>query len=393
MRPVIYTSRVGNLANQMIQYMAALRIAADLENCQIADVNLPEWKIAFPPEHVDPERTLQVHSIMNGVRTNDITRLGLSDLIKSGQYDNLGIFTYAQHMANFLSPDFYREVFQSGLDVEGFGSDKIVINIRGNEILSGIHPEYVLLPIEYYQDIVKSTGLKPVFLGQIDDSPYMRRLMAEFPAAEYRSTQGALIDFETLRRSSHIVVAISTFSWLAAWLSHADSVYLPLSGLFNPFQYPAINLLPLNDKRYHFDLFPINYAVPVVRYQQIHTSLRAQWRRMSAEMMQQLLRDYPRYGYDQSKMFSHFDENYYLSSNLDVRQAVEAGTFQSGRQHFEKTGHLEGRGAFPLDPEWYCLNYTMAALEVGQGDYLNLHSHYLEIGRSRGYKNVPPELK
>ena len=31
----------------------------------------------------------------------------------------------------------------------------------------------------------------------------------------------------------------------------------------------------------------------------------------------------------------------------------------------------------------------MAALEVAQGDYADLHHHYVAIGKARGYRPVP----
>ena len=33
----------------------------------------------------------------------------------------------------------------------------------------------------------------------------------------------------------------------------------------------------------------------------------------------------------------------------------------------------------------------LAAVEVGQGDFLDFHHHYLAVGAARGYRPLPPE--
>ena len=38
-----------------------------------------------------------------------------------------------------------------------------------------------------------------------------------------------------------------------------------------------------------------------------------------------------------------FEEDFYLANNLDVAQAVAAGEFRSGFEHFIRFGRVEGR--------------------------------------------------
>ena len=132
------------------------------------------------------------------------------------------------------------------------------------EILAGVHPPYVLLPVEFYRDVIRETGLKPVFFGQLTPSPYLDSLRQAFPRARFISGKGAIHDFETIRRSRNIIISVSTFAWLAAWLSEADQVIMPLAGLFNPvfgdLYGDGHNLIPLADPRYVFYLFPLNVA-------------------------------------------------------------------------------------------------------------------------------------
>jgi hypothetical protein len=84
-----------------------------------------------------------------------------------------------------------------------------------------------------------------------------------------------------------------------------------------------------------------------------------------------------------------FDETYYLESNPDVKAAVAAGSLGSGRHHDITHGFNEYRQPFALHSFWYADRYPMAALEVAQGDYADLHHHYVAIGKARGYRPVP----
>jgi hypothetical protein len=141
--------------------------------------------------------------------------------------------------------------------IEGFGAEEIVIHIRADDILYGWHPDYQPLPLAYYNRIVKDTGLRPVFVGQMvpDWHPYVGRLRNLFPYARFPFSLGLIEDFERIRRSKHICISVSTYSWLAAWLSDAESIHMPIAGFYNPRFHPDVNLLPVNDKRYHFTLF------------------------------------------------------------------------------------------------------------------------------------------
>ena len=66
--------------------------------------------------------------------------------------------------------------------VENNVSDEILLNIRANEIIGRLkHEDYAPLPIEFYEWVVKSTGLKPVFVGQFEPSVYLDMLKVKFP--------------------------------------------------------------------------------------------------------------------------------------------------------------------------------------------------------------------
>jgi hypothetical protein len=109
------------------------------------------------------------------------------------------------------------------------------------------------LPFGFFEALIRDSGRKPVFVGQIhDDNDYCRRLRLRFPDAEFAPKMWPVADFETLRRASHLVGAVSSFSWLAGWLSSARTISLPVAGIFDPRIRPDIDLLPLGDARYRF---------------------------------------------------------------------------------------------------------------------------------------------
>ena len=391
--PVVHVASRGRLANQMMQFMAAHALASRVPGCRVSGVDLPDWGISHPvlprPDGLADARVARVGPLDMRV---DIA--GLSARLRSGEVARVEIDSYAQHLHNFLPAQAYGEIFQPPVaDVEGFGPDELVINIRGGEILQAPHPDYTLIPVAFYQALTVETGLRPVFMGQIGANPYVERLRREFPEAPFFPSRGPLRDFEIIRRSRNIVVSVSTFSWLAAWLSDADRIYLPMSGFYNPAQFPEIDLLPLHDPRYRFYLFPANYAVPVEQHEAAHRVLDGAWRYMRPEMIEELRARRPRFGSPARLFHAAFDEAFYLARNQGVREAVERGAFKSGFEHYVMFGYFERRDPFPLDKVWYGRQYPLAAIEVGQGDFADFHHHYLAVGRERGYVPEPPPAR
>jgi hypothetical protein len=385
--PIVHVEGRGRTANQMIQFMAAYAIAVRVPGCRLSGVDLPEWGIHYPevPREASTRETHVSPPKMQIGRDQLV-----ADLI-SGRCNRVHLDSYAQHLDNFLAPEAYAGLFRTDLpDIPVFGPDHLVIQIRGEEVLRAAHPDYTLLPAEFYQEVVAQSGLIPVFMGQTDANSYTARLRALFPEALFLPSGGPIRDFETIRRADNILTCVSTFGWLAAWLSNAERIYLPMTGFLNPAQFPEIDLLPLDDPRYRFYLFPANYAVPEAEVPVMHASLRGNWRLMDAAMIATLRAGRPRFGSPFELFREHFDEAYYLAQNSEVRAAVEGGGFRSGFDHYVNFGYFERRSPFPLDRAWYGRQYPIAAIEVGQGDFADFHHHYLAIGRRRGYLPVPP---
>ena len=386
--PVVHVEQRGGSAARMIQYMAAHAIAAAVPGCRLSGVDLPDWGIHHP-------------EIPPGAETREARasgpemRIGRAELVAglvSRRINRVRLDSPAQHLDNFPPRDVCASLFRAVVpDVPVFGADHLVIQLPGVAQGQAADPDHPLLPVEFTQEIVAQSRLRPVFLGDIAEATDAGRLRALFPKAVFLPRQGSLHDFETIRRAPNILLGASTFGWLAAWLSQAERIYLPMTGLLNPAQFPEIDLLPLDDPRYRFYLFPANCAVPQAEIASMHASLRGQWRLMAPAMIAELRARRPRFGSPLELFQLNFDEAYYLRQNDTVRDAVARGGLKSGFEHYRDYGYFERRAPFRLDRAWYGQHYPLAAIEVGQGDFADFHHHYLAIGRQRGYLPFRPE--
>jgi len=381
---IIVISPMGNLGNRMIQFMVAHALAARVPGSVLAQIPLPEWGIDFPPWPEDIARV----EIVTEPR---VDLAGLAAALNKNRLDGVDIRTYGQHIDNFLPPEAYRPFFPS-VSSEGAEKGELLCNIRQGDILDGHHPDYVLVPIDFYDELIGQTGLRPVFMGQLEDSPYMHALRARFPHARFLPSRGAIADFGFMRNSRNIVLSVSTFSWLAAWLSEADNIFAPVLGVLHPLQSRGTQLLPFEDSRFHFYLFPFHYAVPVADFGPAHASLRGLWRKMPPGWLKNIVANSrPLPARSRQAEAAYVLEAFYLRRNPDVARAVAEGHFPSGRAHYANYGMAEGRPPCAIDGAWYCQTYPAAAFELGQGDAADPLQHWLEVGQFRGYRRSQAE--
>ena len=384
--PVFHLQPTGRLANQMIEYMVALKFASMVSGCRISNINIPAWGVHHPP--LDSPGPVVVER-----RQQHIDLPALAQQVRTQQIRRVEWTGFGQRMENLLPAEHYRSVFVSPFPRPlGYGADHLVCPVRAEDILDGANPDYVLTPVEFYRDIITMTGLKPVFIGQTHSNAYMDRITAAFPGAVVREPQSdPLVDFETIRQSRNVVVSVSTYAWLAAWLSDtADNIYLAVNGLFNPMQTPNVDLLPYGDPRYKFFLFPLNFAGPLHRHAEAHRRIAPYWRQMPQAALRQQFAAAPRFERRLEDALAVFDEAFYLRTNADVAAAAQNAAPGFARAHYANHGFQERRLPMQLDPAWYAAEYPLAAFEVAQGDYAEFVHHYLAIGKARGYLPGPP---
>ncbi|MCT8162013.1 alpha-1,2-fucosyltransferase [Pseudoruegeria sp. SHC-113] len=241
----------SRMANRMLQYLVAKEFQRKFPEYTVCGYDIPEWglKGARPA----PGRR-QIPKI-------EIQRFDtplIETAMAEGRLDRLMLKSVCGNMEALPSRAFANSLFDAS-HVEAFetGEDDIVMHVRLEDILvPGRHKNYGPLPIGFYKQVVEASGKRPVFVGQMGSDWYSDMLRAAFPDALFLEGGSVLHDFETIRRAKHIILAISTFSWMAAWLSEATTIHYPLSGLFHPLQVPGVDMMPLKDPRYAFYLFP-----------------------------------------------------------------------------------------------------------------------------------------
>ncbi|MEQ1940267.1 hypothetical protein ABMA46_18645 [Mesorhizobium sp. CN5-321] len=239
------------MGNQMLQYMWALNLQRLTDDTHICGHDIPFWGIK-----ADVPDEFGRHPLRLGGHFLNVDHVG--KLIRNGTVKNILLGGLGFQIQNYASPEFYRKVFLSdAIEAEGYGEEYVVFNIRGAEILKNCHADYRPVPFSYFDTVIATAKARPVFLGQIGDDDYSRELRKRYPDAVFQPSRGPLIDFETLRRSHQIAIAVSTFSWLAGWLSSAKVIHYPMSGMLNPLQRPDIDLTPSEDPRYRFYHFPV----------------------------------------------------------------------------------------------------------------------------------------
>lgn len=80
-----------------------------------------------------------------------------------------------------------------------------------------------------------------------------------------------------------------------------------------------------------------------------------------------------------------FDENYYISRNPDVANALARGAIDSGLTHFLLWGQYERRRPSEVyDEQFYLANNPDVAAAVSNGSLRNGLQHFLEFGRLEG---------
>jgi hypothetical protein len=383
----IWISPRGNLGNRALQFLTAKQIAAHCAGAVILNIHLPEWGF----ERHDPEPPA-VNSVTTGFH-GGIDAAGLGDCLERGVVETVIIEGYTFHLDNFPSRDSARAVlpeFGDDIGAVGFGPDELVCNIRGGEITAGIHPDYVLLPPSYYRLLAEMTGLRPVFFGQLDDNPYIDLLRREFPAATFVAGKTPRYDFETIRRSVNIAPAVSTFSWLAAWLSHAKRVILPVAGMFSPMQLREMMFLPLADPAFEYVLFPYTKMTNIYEFPMqfaLTQELLGQARLVDTTELDAILRRARSLTVPIARLMA-FDSDFYVHRYPDVADALQHG-LRSALQHYLHSGFRENREPFRMDMAFYANMYPDAAMAIAEGHYADPFHHYLAAGRALGYQPHP----
>lgn len=376
----------GNPGNIIMTYLAAIKMQQELGYGYICNVDIPIFNINI--DDINTEGQLAVHDRekTNSLLLGRIPTKGYSRALNSAEAKYFFLEGFYQNINNFPSQSSFNYDKHFPLienSNECGGEEDIVISIRGGDILKAIHPHYTMLPPEFYEFLIKKTGKRPIFYGQLDDSPYLDELRQRFPTAKFIASRGVAEDFDFLRKSQYIVPSLSTFSWLAAWLSKAKKIYMPVAGIFSPAQHPSSMLLPINDDRYEFYTFPVYYALNIENYRSYLDPVRNRWERTTPRRLYKASEQ----TYDLfNASLEALNFNDYLKFNPELHEDNDKFGNIGLLNNFTSHGFWSNYKYIDLDEGFYSRSYPDAALDVSLGRYSSLLEHYLLVGYRMGYQ-------
>ncbi len=248
----IIITHVGRLANKMFQLMLATELRRRSgRDIPILGYDMPEWGLSVPGRKVPASsRIIDIHG-----HKFDLDGIALA--LRQGLVDFVHIRGWGMRLEYYPDPTVYAQMFQApGAEFYRPADDEILLHVRGEDTLRGRHPRYFPMPVAYYEHVIAQSGMRPVFIGQIHEGPYGEMLRQAFPDATFLPEAPVVSDFQTIRHARHVALSVSTFCWMAAWLSETvTTVHMPVCGLFRPTRQTPM-LVPANDPRYRF------YSVP-----------------------------------------------------------------------------------------------------------------------------------
>jgi hypothetical protein len=307
------------------------------------NVSLPEWGLIF--DHALHEQAVAVPTQSVWLSDADATTLEeIAARIEASGKPTILFEGFNQRFALLREVAFYRSLYPlQELDIPPFADDEIVLNIRAGELLTAPASWYPLVPPRFYKALIDRTGYRPVLLGQLDDSAYMREILRLLPQARLLPSAGAMTDFNRLRHARRLCIAVSTFSWLAGWLSQAEEVHYPVLGFLHPFCMPrgtgnagGVDLTPVGDERYRFHMFPLLNAAPETEYLDFTARLTPLSLPVSATFMASL-------SVGARQVRTPFEGiaaagAWYLKTYPEAAWSIALGQYESAQQHYEMLG-------------------------------------------------------
>lgn len=339
-----------NFGNKIMQYLAACKIKDQISQSIISEISIPEINIDFSKIKYSPTKykykieeddfdILQIIDASN--------RLGGTEFIMEGFFQNIDYFPNKKESRKLLN---IKEDLKSN-----FTEKDLVINIRCGDISSGVE-WYPMIPVSFYKKLIEITGLQPVFLGQLDNPTYVKLLKAEFPDARYIPSAGVIEDFEKILGAQNICIAVSTYSWLAAWLSEAKQIFYPMAGFLHPalqncysMRIAPTKLVPYKDPRYRFFILPLFYGENINSFIETHKNHPIVTKEIDRSTVRLL----------------------HENGKIAKKQRVEVNS---------------------VDNHWYVKKYPDAAWEISQGWYSSPADHYNRVGIKRNFLPYRPDF-
>ena len=142
----------------------------------------------------------------------------------------------------------------------------LTFHIRGGDLWQNpvhkrqryIHAGYSAIPVSFYKKVLESTNLYPEFIIENSVPTWYLKMMRKTLGLDLEvSTSTSVSDFLKISQGVEIGLAVSTFSWMAAFIGTPNKVHLPLLGIFNSQKHPNVNFKfqGWNISEYKFDAY------------------------------------------------------------------------------------------------------------------------------------------
>ncbi|CAN2231127.1 alpha-1,2-fucosyltransferase [Candidatus Planktophila versatilis] len=241
-------SKYGRTGNNLILLANLYSEAIELTNVKVIHFGLPELGIAEHPQYGELDAWAQVQG--------DKWEVVKENLVEyQNKFAGMTILRILDTKFNWGEISKGREdliqILRSTLDFSGTANARNVIHVRGGDVFTGsplfrknkIHPDYTALPLNYYSEILKEAHEPWTFLMEPNTPKWYRKLLRKsFPKNHFRIGGCVKSDFEFLLSSQRIALAVSTFSWSAAFLGSQEEIYFPSAGILSTQIRPDIDL-------------------------------------------------------------------------------------------------------------------------------------------------------
>lgn len=235
----------GRLGNNIFQYILA-KIISHHNNFAIHSNIRREHQYLFPSidgyRYFYPEDNLGGHSQI--ISLNDACKDTPRHITLSGFFH---VYDYYKN---------YKEQIIQWLNLPYTPSNRqkdIVLCVRGGDLWSGpYNNHHPPCPYSYYNNILENENFEKIWIVTENTND----IIANKIKNNWNGTiisNSVVEDFLFIRDSYKIVMALSTLSWWASWLSNATTIYMPQIGFMDlRLNTNGTNLCVTNEDRYKY---------------------------------------------------------------------------------------------------------------------------------------------
>ncbi len=141
----------------------------------------------------------------------------------------------------FAEQRFLRSLFERMM-VPKTDIPRTIIHIRAGDVWKSyrsigrpIHPDYFPLPLSFYKKM-KESLVGPVEIVSEEGGPdwYLRSVCKITAPVKLHVARDLAEDFQDFLNSNHLILSVSTLSWIASLIGNAEVIHYPKLGLFDP---------------------------------------------------------------------------------------------------------------------------------------------------------------